>query len=91
MKKSNQCRILVISIIFLLSSSPLAVLDVNAQEENTWTTLTSMQVKRVDLGVAVVNEKIYAIGQGPNYSIDTVEEYDPQTDTWTYKNLHQNH
>lgn len=68
-----------------MSISTLPVQNVEAQEENTWTSLAPMQERRVDLGVAEVDGKIYAIGNGPNHPIDTVEEYDPQTDTWTYK------
>jgi hypothetical protein len=66
--------------------------------ENTWITKTPMRHERYGLGVAVVNGKIYAIGgsseEGTNsYSagyfptsgkvLNTVEEYDPATDTWT--------
>jgi N-acetylneuraminic acid mutarotase len=45
-----------------------------------------MHVARSGLGVAVVNGKIYAIGgSADNGVIGTNEEYDPETDTWTYK------
>ncbi|MCW4045689.1 MAG: hypothetical protein NWE94_09265 [Candidatus Bathyarchaeota archaeon] len=49
--------------------------------EDSWTTKAPMQQAR-NCRVAVVNEKIYAIG-GENLA--TTEEYDPATDTWTYK------
>ena len=68
---------------------------------NTWATKAPMQVARSDLGVAVVNGKIYAIGGntesgyipnsgGNNYQRlgwinDTNEEYDPETDMWAFK------
>jgi hypothetical protein len=64
--------------------------------EDTWETKASMQQARAGLGVAVVNGKIYAIG-GSTASgmyppdcfkggfVGTNEEYDPETDTWTYK------
>jgi N-acetylneuraminic acid mutarotase len=45
-----------------------------------------MHVARSGLGVAVVNGKIYAIGgKSESGVVGTNEEYDPETDTWTYK------
>jgi hypothetical protein len=45
-----------------------------------------MHVARSNLGVAAVNGKIYAIGGNTqNGVVGTNEEYDPETDTWTYK------
>jgi N-acetylneuraminic acid mutarotase len=38
---------------------------------------------RPDVGVAVVNGKIYAIGGGRNLTLN--EEYDPATDKWIIK------
>jgi N-acetylneuraminic acid mutarotase len=60
---------------------------------NTWATKTSMPTARASLGVAVVNNKIYAIGgnyepsgqSGPWASRSTNEEYDPVSNTWTTK------
>lgn len=63
--------------------------------ENTWTKKASMHEPRGGLGVAVVNGKLYAIG-GSNQSglypaniqggfVGTNEEYNPVTDTWTYR------
>ena len=61
---------------------------------NFWVAKAPMNQARSDLGVAAVNGKIYAIGgtigEGkigvikPIF-VDTNEEYDPQTDTWTFK------
>jgi N-acetylneuraminic acid mutarotase len=72
-----------------------------ASVENSWTSKAPMHVARSDLGVAVVNGKIYAIGGntesgympnsgGNNYERlgwinDTNEEYDPETDMWAFK------
>jgi N-acetylneuraminic acid mutarotase len=66
-----------------------------APNENTWTKRASMHEARGGLGAAVVNRKIYAIG-GSSQSglypaniqggfVGTNEEYDPVTNTWTYK------
>ncbi len=58
-----------------------------ASAVGSWTQKASMHEARSNLGVAVVNGKIYAIGGdvigGDN--VGTNEEYDPTTDTWTYK------
>ena len=91
MRKNNHYRSFVTTIIVLLVISPLTLLTVEAQEENTWTSLTPLQKGRMGLGVATVNEKIYAIGGnlGTGYGeltvVDTNEEYDPTTNTWVYK------
>jgi len=55
---------------------------------DTWQARTSMSSSRVWLGVAVVQDKIYAIGGYvvyPAVLTASVEEYDPATDTWTTK------
>ena len=87
MNKKLLCRIFVVSIIFLVSLSPLTIQDVKAQTENTWTSLAPMQEKRYGLGVAEVNGKIYAIGGyiGSGPFSNATEEYNPTTNTWTYK------
>lgn len=56
----------------------------------TWTTKRPMPTPRTELGVATVNNRLYAIGgySGtalPGSVLQTVEEYDPATDTWTRK------
>jgi N-acetylneuraminic acid mutarotase len=54
--------------------------------ENSWVTLKPLPTIRRDLGVAVVDGKIYAIGgRNDNGQLSTNEEYDPFTDTWTTK------
>ena len=81
--------------VFLVFLSILSLCVVNSQPvkagENSWTTKASMPTARAQLGVAVVNGKIYAIGGennsatgGPNV-LNVNEEYDPATNTWTTK------
>jgi len=79
-------------LIFTLTlMSTLAVIDsANGLIDNTWTSKAPMNQARAGLGVASVNGKIYALGgstttaQGSEI-VGTNEEYDPQTDIWTYK------
>jgi N-acetylneuraminic acid mutarotase len=60
---------------------------------DTWQTKAPMHTARSGLGAAVVNGKIYAIGGSTesgylvslNGIVDTNEEYDPATNTWTLK------
>jgi N-acetylneuraminic acid mutarotase len=53
--------------------------------ENSWKRKLEMPTARNLLGVAVVNEKIYAIGGQTNTPTDANEQYDPQTNNWTTK------
>ena len=74
-------------IVFLVLCSLLVSLPNIAAvraTEDSWTTLEPLPTIRRDLGVAVVNGKIYAIGgrNDGNY-LSTNEEYDPETNTWS--------
>jgi hypothetical protein len=61
--------------------------------EDSWVAKAPMHEARWDLSVAVVNDRIYAIGGltqkgAPPYTGGVVginEEYDPATDTWSFK------
>jgi N-acetylneuraminic acid mutarotase len=61
--------------------------------ENTWTTKAPMHQARGLVGVAVVEDKIYAIGgynatssfANETFLSGTTEEYDPATNAWVYK------
>jgi N-acetylneuraminic acid mutarotase len=44
-----------------------------------------MPTPRTELGVATVNDKLYAIGGYSGSVLRTVEEYDPATNTWAAK------
>jgi hypothetical protein len=84
---SRSVAILLV-LVFLTASLIVAAKPVSAATlvENSWTSKASMHVARSDLGVAVVNGKIYAIGgNAENGVVGTNEEYDTETDTWTYK------
>ena len=63
------------------------------QDNGIWNRLNDMTVRRLSLGIAAVNGKIYMMGgegipvktDEPNY-LDIVEEYDPASDEWKNKN-----
>jgi N-acetylneuraminic acid mutarotase len=84
---------LLLILIFLTAPFVIAAEPVSAASpiENSWTSKAPMNQARGGLGVAAVNGKIYAIG-GTTRSdewaggiVGTNEEYNPATDTWTYK------
>jgi hypothetical protein len=90
-------KALALVLVFLTASSTILAVPVSgAKTENTWTTKEPMPTPRAALGVAAVNNKIYAIGganSGGLYPPDlfkggflgTNEEYNTVTDTWTSK------
>lgn len=54
---------------------------------NSWSTKAPMPTARNGLAIAVVNNRIYAIGGATNFNpwtdnLNVVEEYNPATDTW---------
>ena len=57
--------------------------------ENTWVTKAPVHVARSNLGVAVVDGKIYAVGGlvGNGVVTGVNEVYDPETDTWENKTV----
>jgi len=57
---------------------------------DTWDTKTPLPTPRSDVAVEAINGKIYVIGGSKRTGslwagLNTVEEYDPVTDTWTTK------
>ena len=88
--KENVAPLLV--LVFLVASTTVVSKPTASAgiKENSWTTKASMPTARAQLGVAVVNGKIYAIGGGNNTAagptvLSVNEEYDPATNTWTTK------
>jgi N-acetylneuraminic acid mutarotase len=94
-KKTDSALIL----ICLTALSTIAVNPAQGSA-NSWASKASMHAERGRLGVAAVNGKIYAIGGdaggiigsigqykhgGTSLVVNTTEEYDPATDTWTFK------
>jgi N-acetylneuraminic acid mutarotase len=86
---ANKAKIMSLVFIFTFLAA-LAILpstSAASPSEDSWVSRASMQVARGGLGVAVVDGKIYAIGGYPGIgqTLTTNEEYDPKTDTWTFK------
>jgi N-acetylneuraminic acid mutarotase len=77
MGELRKTLILLLILSSLLGALPSTV-TVRAAEDS-WTTMESMPTAERGVGVAVVNDKIYAIGNIVNY------EYDPAANTWTTK------
>ena len=72
------------------SDAPLDTLEAYDTATNTWLPLTHLNTPRAAPFVAALNGKIYAIGGRTGVGvnsvyINTVEEYDPNLDTWVNK------
>lgn len=84
---------LLLVLVFLIASCLICVKPVSETSPNSWASKASMRQARAGLGVAVVNGKIYAIGGSTlagswPYNggiVATNEEYDPATNTWSFK------
>jgi N-acetylneuraminic acid mutarotase len=99
----NLAKILVLLLLFLTAASSITILKpvsgTDSISDNTWITKASMNQARAYLGVALVNDKIYAIGgdkstvmgnvmpgTGVSYLLVSVnEEYNPENDSWIMK------
>ena len=74
-----------------VKTGPTGLVEAYDPITNKWTAKASMPTPRVNLGVGVVNDMLYAVGGSccnPGHGsriLDTVEVYDPTTDTWTAK------
>ncbi len=83
--------VVLISLI-LFSSIIIVAYTQSTSSSDTWETMASMPTARANLGIAVANGKIYAIGgsardpvTGSPVLLNVTEEYDPATNTWTTK------
>jgi N-acetylneuraminic acid mutarotase len=82
--------VLILMLILCSLLVALPNIEIVWAAEDSWVSKAPMQEARIGLGVAVVNDKIYAIGGvGPGSGTGGFcafnEEYDPATDTWTFK------
>lgn len=57
--------------------------DPEAPAGSRWTTLSPLNTERGYLGAVAFNDKIYAIGGRAAAGLNSIEEYDFATDTWT--------
>jgi N-acetylneuraminic acid mutarotase len=93
----SKTAVLLLVLVFLTAPFTVALKPVCVSADvvaDSWVSKAPMQVARGNLGVAVVNGKIYAIGgsvqtkNGPfgfTGHVGTNEEYDPETDSWVFK------
>ncbi len=75
-------------LVFLFCFLFLILLTTTTQavaQDILWTTKASMHIPRTDFGVAVVNNKIYAIRGYTGSTVSLVEKYDLFSNTWTRK------
>ena len=79
--------VMLLVLVFLSASTLIPFRSVSAVSTNSWATKAPMQQARSNLGVAVVDGKIYAIGGYVDGGVVTGvnEEYDPEADTWVFK------
>jgi len=77
---------LIIVLVFSSVLVSLSNIEAVRAADDSWIPLEPIPTIRRNLGVAVVNGKIYAIGgRQDNWGLSTNEEYDPATNTWTTK------
>jgi N-acetylneuraminic acid mutarotase len=81
MKERLAC---LFALVFMVVSCIVTVQPAYAQSADSWISKAPMQQGR-NCKVAVVNQKIYAIGGNIGGFLDTNEEYDPATNIWTFK------
>jgi N-acetylneuraminic acid mutarotase len=66
-----------------------SIVEIYDPGTNTWSdTISDMQTVRAGFATSIVNGRIYAFGGIPNMlaaPLSTIEEFDPETDIWTFK------
>jgi N-acetylneuraminic acid mutarotase len=96
MTKSLALTLTLPCLLILTLITPLTVEALtNSNSQNSWIEKAPMNQARSDLGTAVVNGRIYAIGgkvlvyqdayRVESKDVGTNEEYDPNSDNWTEK------
>ena len=86
MRKKKTALLVLILLFSLFAMQAKSASTANDVSEDSWVSLEPLPTIRRDLGVAVVNGKIYAIGgRTDGARLSTNEEYDPVTGTWTTK------
>ena len=73
-----------------IDNCKLSTVEEYDPETDTWTRKADMPTARMLSSTSAVNGRIYAIGGQASFdprvpALSTVEEYDPETDTWTKK------
>ncbi|CAI6351772.1 unnamed protein product [Macrosiphum euphorbiae] len=64
--------------------NPLNSVEIFNVSIEKWQMVSSMTIKRVNLGIGVLNNHIYAVGgHDESYELKSAEYYDPTLDTWT--------
>lgn len=59
---------------------------------NKWEVVTRMSGRRLQFGVAVLENKLYVVGGRDGLkTMNTVECYDPATDSWSFMPSMNNH
>jgi N-acetylneuraminic acid mutarotase len=83
-RKAGIVLLLILALISFVFYIPLAI-----AAEDSWSTMSPMPTQRFIFGVAVINDKIYAIGGALATESGELtaanEAYDPVTNTWTMK------
>jgi N-acetylneuraminic acid mutarotase len=92
MQAPKACTFIIIAVLTTVLIANIAQADflVNAQpQENSWSTAAPTHTDRWQVGIAVVDGKIYAVGgmaesreEGP-VRLNITEQFDPATNTWT--------
>jgi N-acetylneuraminic acid mutarotase len=76
--------VLLLVLVLLVATRVISVKPAWAAK-GSWASMAPMPTARRDVGLAVVNGKIYAIGGWNGNYVAENEEYDPATNTWTTK------